>query len=64
MLKNSSPGMGMHKHGVCGSHGKSNNKSPKLRHYMRREAEKNERKRKASQLFASVADAFKSFKPL
>ncbi len=63
MLKGNS-GMGMHKHGVCGCHGKSNRKSPRFLHWAKREAEKNERKRKPSQMYDSVTDAFKNFKPL
>jgi len=50
-------GMGMHKHGICGVR-QGSGKSPKFRHYMKREAEKYEAKSKSLKLkFGSVSDA-------
>ncbi len=49
-------GIGSHKHGVSGHTGKS----PKFRHGLKREAEKNERKKKKSiNMYSSVTEALK-----
>lgn len=53
-------GMGSHKHGTSGVPGKS----PKLRHALKREAEKQERKkRKTIDWYATVAEALKGKRP-
>ncbi len=53
-------GMGSHKHGISGRAGKS----PKFRHWMKREAEKLEQKRpKMTRWFERVSDLFKKDRP-
>jgi hypothetical protein len=54
--------MGMHKHGICGCR-KGPGKSPKLRHHLKREAEKNVRRRRKSIMYSNVKEAFSAFKP-
>lgn len=57
MIANGRASMGMHKHGVSGQAGKS----PKMRHYLKREAEKQNRKSKAQPLrHESVAEAVRA----
>ncbi len=51
-------GIGMKKHGVSGHHGKS----PKLRHSMKREVEKNEKKAPAPLTHRTASEAIKARK--
>lgn len=57
-MKVSNRGMGMKKHGVSGCRNGSG-KSPKLRHHIKREAEKDERKASKPLPFKSVSEAFR-----